>query len=218
MELYALRTEQLPDWERLRAEIAIETGILPDTWEKMRASRAKERLAGILLLQEALREHGIPFNGIRVERSPSGRPFLPGTRTDFNITHTAGLVICAFVCGKDGEAPRVGVDAERMLGRSQNTMQRIASRWFSPGEQELFRMRETEECFLTVWTGKEATVKRTGEGLAGIRRADTALPLPEGERLLHYRLPDTVVSLCCGENAVSPKSIRFLVPGELLRS
>ena len=217
MELYAVRTEQLPDLDRLRSEIAIETGTPPDVWERMRTRRAKESLAGILLLQAALREHKIPLKGKRVARSPSGRPFLPETKTDFNITHTAGLAICAFVCGGEDEIPQVGVDAERMLARSQETMRRIAVRWFLPGEQELFRLRETEECFLTIWTGKEAMVKRTGEGLSGIRRADTTLPLPSGDRLTRYRLPNAVVSLCCGEKTVPPEQIRFLPSESLLR-
>ncbi len=217
MEVYAVRTEGLPDWDRLRSGIAIETGTLAAAWERMRASRAKESLAGILLLQAALREHEIPLKGKRIARTPSGRPFLRETSADFNITHTAGLAVCAFVCGGGDGIPRVGVDAERMLARSKDTMRRIAARWFLPGEQELFRMQETEECFLTIWTGKEAMVKRTGEGLSGIRRADTALPLLPGERLTRYRLPDAVVSLCCGENIVPPEQLRFLPPESLLK-
>ena len=102
---------------------------------------------------------------IRIETDERGKPF-----TDeffLSIAHS-GMFVCAAV----SEQP-VGIDIERL--RSFDG--RIAARWFFPAERDWLDRAEDEqqrrERFFTLWTTKEALLKRSGEGLAGLGCCDT---------------------------------------------
>ena len=214
VELYAVRSERLPEPEELLPRVRVDVGGKRREWETMKKARAKESIAGILLLQAALREKGIPCESVKLSVSPSGRPEIPGVGADFNLSHTDGLIVCAIESGE--ENPRVGVDAERIKKRDFDSMQRIAERWFSAQELEAFRQDGSEETFLRIWTGKEAAVKWTGDGLKEIKRADTTRPHPvAGAKLVSYSLPDFAVSLCHREGTIPPEKIRLLSVDEI---
>ncbi|MEK6237432.1 MAG: 4'-phosphopantetheinyl transferase superfamily protein, partial [Planctomycetales bacterium] len=80
----------------------------------------------------------------------------------FNLSHTAGLVICG-VC-RDAE---IGVDTEDVQRPRLNL--ELAQRYFAPSEAECVRLAEPErqrDVFFHYWTLKEAYVKARGKGLA----------------------------------------------------
>ena len=94
-----------------------------------------------------------------------GKPVLEGTvrsHVDFNISHSAGLLACAFTRDRD-----LGVDIERH--RPLKDYQDIANRFFSPAEvAELLSLDPAlrEAAFYDCWVRKEAFVKALGGGLS----------------------------------------------------
>lgn len=102
----------------------------------------------------------------------NGRPYFCDRMCDFSITHTQNHVFCAVI---EGEEPtRIGIDAEDLERPDFSNLDEMAARWFSQNEQKAFLASPTKETFLRIWTRKEAYVKYTGEGLRGLKAADTA--------------------------------------------
>lgn len=139
--------------------------------------RRPESLVWRWLLRQLLAEAGCPDGLSHLMVSPGGRPYLPGVPLDFSPTHTAGFVAVALT-----DAGTVGLDAETPRERDVSRLLRAADRWFTPGECARVRAAldenpaDGERAFLRVWTAKEALVKRTGTGLAGMRDADSDAP------------------------------------------
>ncbi len=200
-----------------------------------RASLAS--LAGILLLRYA----GI--EGV-VLCDKNGRPYLDGSRLDFNITHTESAVFCAVaypegfcdattsisarntncvssvdpVGGRrlfEGVA-RVGLDAENLSRIATVRVAPLADRWFSETEQDAFLSDPCDSAFLKIWTRKEALVKWIGTGLAGLRNADTSTAEAQyGVRFREYREDDAVITLCTHAAGELPRDIHMLARDEI---
>ena len=98
----------------------------------------------------------IPTGELVWETDANGKPFFSKAGIHFNLSHTGGTVVAAFA----GSA--VGIDIESR-GRGRD-FAGIANRFFHPSEAAAIR---DEDHFLRLWTGKEAMLKLTGEGLAG---------------------------------------------------
>lgn len=99
-------------------------------------------------------------------RNAYGRPALQTPRLafplDFNIAHTRGALVMAFV----GQGA-VGVDVEYIQRRCRALA--VAQRYFSPTEvAELHRLAPEQQRtrFFDLWTLKEAYIKACGMGLA----------------------------------------------------
>ena len=122
-----------------------------------------------------------------IERESGGKPFFPD-RPDicFNLSHSHGAVVCAL------HDRSVGVDVERLR----------------PAPPRLARGME-DVAFFRLWTGREATVKRSGQaGLAVLMAA------PEPDRLCVCRedfLPGWIVTVCPSEAA----PIRWVTAGAI---
>lgn len=96
----------------------------------------------------------------RLTCESNGKPFFEDYPDfHFNISHCEDLIAVAV-----SKRP-VGVDIEIL--RDVNL--EIAGRFFS--EKEI-RFSKTSRDFLYVWTRKEALLKKTGEGLKNISKAD----------------------------------------------
>lgn len=158
---------ELPPSELLRARLG----------DAAEGIRRPESLMWRLLLKQALCDLAAEEADVilpRIRSTESGKPYAEGVQFDFSPTHTKGLVALAV-----GDCGPIGLDAEAPRGRDISRLARAADRWFTPAEnrrvQAAMRNRphKAEEVFLRVWTAKEALVKRTGAGLAGMRRADT---------------------------------------------
>ena len=136
----------------------------------------EERALARRLLALALeRECGLaPLPEIR--RAEGGKPYFPACPgLHFNLSHSHGGAVCAL-----HDRP-VGVDIERL---------RPAPRRLSDGLDD--------EAFFRLWTAREATVKRRGEGLAALLRPVEPDPLC---RRLDGLLPGWLVAVCPGEDA-----------------
>ncbi len=159
---------ELPPTEFLRARLG----------DAAKDVRRPESLVWRLLLKQALYDLAVTDDPVAMLASlratAGGKPYAEGAQFDFSPTHTAGLVALAI-----GDCDPIGLDAEAPRGRDISRLARAADRWFTPAENRRVqtairnRPQEAEAVFLRVWTAKEALVKRTGAGLAGMRRADT---------------------------------------------
>jgi 4'-phosphopantetheinyl transferase len=93
---------------------------------------------------------------------PHGRPEIASPATDlhFNLSHSAGIVICAVA------RRAVGVDIEDLSRRAPDPA--IVSRYCSPDEAADVRGHGEHwpARFLTYWTLKEAYLKARGLGIA----------------------------------------------------
>jgi 4'-phosphopantetheinyl transferase len=140
------------------------------------------------LLGRYLRRHpgslGFDFN-------PYGKPFLAGdSGICFSTSHSHGLVLLAFACGRE-----VGVDIERV--RADLGLEEIAACCFSPREiATLHSLGKAlrEEAFFACWTRKEALAKAEGKGLArALCRFEVTLAPGEPAMMLDTKgdLPET---------------------------
>lgn len=105
------------------------------------------------------------------EHNAYGKPSIarPGTVRSmvaaplcFNVSHTAGMVVCAATAGRE-----IGVDVEH-LDRARLNL-RLADRYFAPSEAGALRRLPTDEqprMFLRLWTLKEAYIKARAMGLS----------------------------------------------------
>jgi len=115
---------------------------------------------------------------------PHGRPEIDDAGVDlhFNLSHSAGLVICALARGR-----AVGVDVEH-LGRRAFELT-LVNRYCSPSEAEdvCDQGRDWRDRFLAYWTLKEAYLKARGVGIS-VPLADISFTLTEsGARLAFER-------------------------------
>ncbi len=138
--------------------------------------KGEERALACRLLALALeREYGLAATPA-IDRESGGKPFFPD-RPDicFNISHSHGAAVCAL-----HDRP-IGVDVERLR----------------PAPRRLARGLE-DGAFFRLWTGKEATVKRTGKAGAAVLMG----PLePDGR--CQWRedfLPGWIVCVCPSED------------------
>ena len=164
-------------------------------WQERHKGMSKEdvrntSLVGLLLLQTA---------GVRgtLAYDRFGRPYLAESGVDFNITHSGSKVFCAVerTSGQgNAPTPRVGIDAEEMSGRGQLRTSDLARRWFSENEQATFYAEPTKECFLRIWTRKEALGKALGLGLAHIGELDTTRA--ENATFSEIPLEGVVITVC----------------------
>ena len=123
---------------------------------------------------------GEKYAGAEIVNAPGGKPYIPGAPFDFSYSHTKGAVTVA-ACGKgksqdgliliDKDVSKIGVDIE-CADRAVGNIDLIIKKLFSEREKEYIKADKNRR-FLEIWTKKESIVKATGEGLAGISRADT---------------------------------------------
>jgi 4'-phosphopantetheinyl transferase len=96
-----------------------------------------------------------------------GKPELENTGVDkqlrFNISHSQGIAIFAFVQRRD-----LGVDLEHI--RYDISSEDIAEKYFSKGEFDTLNAlpeHKRQRAFFILWTRKEAYLKARGKGLSG---------------------------------------------------
>ncbi|WP_204105603.1 MULTISPECIES: 4'-phosphopantetheinyl transferase superfamily protein [Spirulina sp. CCY15215] len=114
--------------------------------------------------------------------SARGKPLLKGETLQFNISHSGDLILY----GVSRDRP-IGVDIEQI--RPLPDAVKLAERFFCKAEWEKIRdlpSFSTSRAFFTAWTRKEAFLKATGEGIAGLKDVEVSL-LPE-EPVQIYRI------------------------------
>ncbi|MER8002637.1 4'-phosphopantetheinyl transferase superfamily protein [Streptomyces sp. NPDC095613] len=163
------------------------TALSAEETARVRAQRSAAARGRFLASRRLLRHTvgtllAVPWTGVRLARTPLGRPVLPD-RPDIGISlsHTGGLLAVAV-----SALGPVGVDTER-AGRP--TGPELAGRVCAPGE--LLHLaglpaRDHADAVLRLWTLKEAYVKALGTGLRvslrGIGFDAIGGPSPSGPR------------------------------------
>jgi 4'-phosphopantetheinyl transferase len=136
----------------------------PERRERVKRLRSESQqkrhiYAGAFLQQMLSRETGLPMEALSYHYGPWGKPELSNVPLFFNLSHSGDYVVLAV-----GDQP-VGVDVEH---KTKNALA-VAKRCFTPGEYERILhagdAAAQQRTFLRYWTGKEAYVKWTGQGL-----------------------------------------------------
>lgn len=146
---------------------------------------AREAAHSLLKTAHARLCGGVMPEPARTER---GKPFFPDGRFEFSISHTRTIAALAV-----SDRP-VGVDAETFRpvrpGVARRSMNAEELAWIAARPEE-------NEALLTLWTCKEALVKRSGQGLQFRPRAvrlTFAGGEPQGFQI--RRLWDGIVTVC----------------------
>lgn len=99
--------------------------------------------------------------------SEKGKPSLAqnynNVGIEFNLSHSGELALYAVTKDK-----KIGIDVEKI--RTNCDVESIAKRFFCESEYQFISRlpeKEKEKAFYQLWTGKEAYLKATGEGLGG---------------------------------------------------
>jgi 4'-phosphopantetheinyl transferase len=130
------------------------------------------------------------LNRRSLDRGSLDRDSLDQGSLNFNLAHSNALAIYAF--SRDRE---VGVDLEFM--RDDLADEKIAERFFSPGENEVLKGLPAElrkQAFFDCWTRKEAYIKARGEGLSmPLAEFDVSLAPGDAAALLsNHKEPEEV--------------------------
>lgn len=119
-----------------------------------------QKVAAREALGEAATRQGIRFASL--DRDEHGAP-LPVGGHHWSITHTS-----AYVAGAASVWP-LGIDIERLRTPSTDVIAAAASEGEISMVRERFDVCEVE-AFTRIWSAKEALLKLTGEGLAGLSK------------------------------------------------
>jgi phosphopantetheinyl transferase len=101
----------------------------------------------------------VPAAELLVETDANGKPFFSNAAVHFNLSHAGSTVVAAF------SSSPVGIDIESR-GRCRD-FAGIARRFFHPDEARAVVQSGDDGDFLCLWTGKEAMLKLSGEGISG---------------------------------------------------
>ena len=157
-----------------------------DRWQRFHFDEHKKQfLITRALVRTVLSFYtGIDPGAWRFTANRYGRPAIASDMTAiplrFNVSHTAGLILCGVTLGSD-----IGVDVENRYRRGVRTD--LADRYFAAGEiQDLYLTAEPRrrERFFDYWTLKEAYIKARGMGMS--------LPLDSFEFRINDPRPTTV--------------------------
>ena len=136
--------------------------------QKMRQSKAKESLVGLLLAKYAIyRRWGLPFSAVQFGVGTHGKPYALGQeQVHFNVSHSGGVCVCAV----DDEP--IGVDIQEM---KPCRFDAIAERFFTPLEQRLYHEQGGDKlAFYRMWTKRESVGKYLSTGFFYAAEQDTA--------------------------------------------
>jgi 4'-phosphopantetheinyl transferase len=128
----------------------------------------------------------LPPEEITFGRGEQGKPNLdPVPQAGglaFNMSHSGDFILIAV-----GRKREVGVDVEKM--RPEIELERLARRFFSPGEAARISVQDSEQrlaAFFRCWTRKEAYIKARGGGLS--------IPLDQFEVTLDAEAPAALLA------------------------
>ena len=149
-QLEALARELSPDERERAARFVLEP------------ARRSFVVTRALLRRSLSRYADVPPEAWRFARGPHGKPHLDAAQAAlglcFNVSHTAGLGVCAIASSE------VGVDVQD----TTRPPARLSERYLTPEERtRLLALPESERAarFYVYWTLKEAYVKARGLGL-----------------------------------------------------
>ncbi|PKL48612.1 MAG: hypothetical protein CVV42_09065 [Candidatus Riflebacteria bacterium HGW-Riflebacteria-2] len=171
-----------PDFSRQRADIWVIdanefTGcgeflrgfLLPDELERHARFACRQNAATWLTARAGLRFLLGRYldrraRSLKIETEGNGKPFVSNPYgVCFNISHSGNIVVIVVT-----DRP-VGIDVEQLERRVDSAA--VLRRFFSPLEQQSHAdclSSDPKRTFFRGWTRKEAVLKATGEGIAGL--------------------------------------------------
>jgi 4'-phosphopantetheinyl transferase len=183
-----IRPLQVP----LAVELAHYELLSPEELQRAARFRTGSPRLDFILTRGTLRSLAGPYLGIEPQHvsfrySEYGKPLLEGAfDLRFNVSHTDGLALVAFVRTRD-----IGVDVEKI--KAATDARKLAERFFSDRECSFLENLSGEElhaAFFRCWTRKEAYLKARGEGLSlPLHQFDVSVAEDEPQALLATR-PD----------------------------
>ena len=201
IRIYGISADALPTVEAMQRLFGAQwTAAWSARHPSLEGSAARISLGGLYLLSQSGVEGILRYTDM-------GRPFLEGKKIDFSISHTRDAVFCAV----DPHGNGVGLDAEDLSRLSLNRLDAMAQRWFGEAEKACFAKDQSLQSFLSLWTRKEALVKRTGEGVRQMPTVDTCASCSENKAAFWtYWIGNTCVTLCTDERARVASEITML--------
>ena len=127
----------------------------------------EESACGFLLLDSLLQKHGINRTELIIVRGENGRPYFANrTDLDFCISHSEGGALC---CIALGAGACVGADIQRMRVYSDDRLNQLAAAFMNKEDYSALECisdsKERLDRFYTLWTRREAYIKRTNAGI-----------------------------------------------------
>ena len=99
---------------------------------------------------------------IEISSTKTGKPFIPSTGLQFNVSHSNDLLLCGF-----SSSSPVGVDIQHIYEISP--LDRIIKKILSPAEIQRLAAVPSNiylDHFFTIWAAKEAFLKASGDGFS----------------------------------------------------
>lgn len=156
---------------------------------------ADSRAAARALLSRALRDAWSWTDTPPVERGSFGKPWFPDfPDRRFNLSHAAGLCLCAL-----SDMGEVGADIERVRPRRDSLPRYVLS------AREFASFDGTWEDFYRIWTLKEAYCKFLGRSI--FPPQDIPAPPPAPHRCY---AGDGWRAALCADNGELPEEIRWV--------
>ena len=154
------------------------------------------------LVKKGLEELGIGDAFEKIQFSENEKPFVE--ETHFNISHTNGMVICAF--SKEHE---IGIDIEKIENKNLSPF----DSFFTKNEWNLIHNSENPILsFFQLWVKKESAIKLLGMSLKDLNTIDTPLLSDslffQGTKLFWEAL-DFGKEYCCSICTENPELIHF---------
>ena len=149
-------------------------------------------ISGLLIRYGAAINLGVVSENLTLAYGKYGKPYFPDyPGFHFSVSHTRDCVV--YTCA---DVP-VGIDIERIVYLDK-TAYSIAKNYFTSQEYErLIQSLDISSEFFHIWTGKEAFLKCTGEGLSRSLDSFSVYSLPEGYSLASTVYGNSIISLCC---------------------
>ena len=151
-------------------------------------SARRESLFAELLLRYALADRGLAPDGpLEIGVGEYGKPYLRGEALHFNLSHTAGIVLCALSDAELGADVQVKAEARPPL----------LQRFFALDEREyVLNASDADEAFTELWTKKESWCKRSGLGLSLPLASFSVLDAALAPQIAHTRLGRCHIAVC----------------------
>lgn len=169
----------------------------------------KQHETGMLMLKKIINNLIGATTNVKIEKKDNGKPYVKDSKILFNISHTAGCVMCCVYapdnyCKLDdgfgdlsvqekivaleiNNVKDVGCDIEKIPdSEEKRNIFSISKRFFSENEQKFITSaHDKNKAFYEVWTRNESYLKCTGEGIGGMKKTDT-FNLPSTVKIYPY--------------------------------
>jgi len=125
---------------------------------------------------------------IQLGSTSAGKPILPGSPIEFNVSHSRDM----FVCGISVKS-KIGLDIQEVY--SISSLDKIVNNYLSPAEYQYLENLPSSDMrqdhFFAIWTAKEAYLKAVGDGIKENFNQVSIIPDSADHRTYRLSLPET---------------------------